>query len=184
MHTSRAPRPHAHRRCGTYITSTSLSRPLLPVTLLTLQSPRDAPPRDAKTWRGQEEEEACLPDDEPPRVSTEEVATESSAGDMREGAAATAARGKGAQVVPPLVLSEMEELVSEGADLLERLPSRDAADVARLVAGDVSGSRSPVALALQAHLVSRPLCGLLAVIGSRRLGVVVGEVLGWDRAGF
>jgi len=106
-------------------------------------------------------------------------------GDMREGAAAAAAaRGKGAQVVPPLVLSEMEELVSEGADLLERLPSRDAADVARLVAGDVSGSRSPVALALQAHLVSRPLCGLLAVIGSRRLGVVGCEVLGWDRAGF
>jgi len=53
------------------------------VTLLTLQSPRDAPPRDAKTWRGQEEEEACLPDDEPPRVSTEKVAEETRAAPSR-----------------------------------------------------------------------------------------------------
>jgi hypothetical protein len=52
------------------------------------------------------------------------------------------------------VIPGMEELVSEGADLFERLPSGEVEGVASLVAG-AERSGSPVALALQACLVSR-----------------------------
>ena len=51
------------------------------------------------------------------------------------------------------VIPGMEELVSEGADLLQRLPSGEVTGVTSLVAG-AERSGSPVALALQARLVS------------------------------
>ena len=53
------------------------------------------------------------------------------------------------------VIPGMEELVSEGADLFERLPSGEVEGVASLVAG-AERSGSPVALALQACLVRSP----------------------------